>query len=70
MIFDNKQLSEDIYSKRNTGKKPVKSLREAAKEAGMNHAVLARVENGQPPEINTLIKICKWLGVKPGKYFK
>lgn len=71
MIFDIDQLSKDIYKKRNTGKKDsFLSLRSAAKEAGLNHAVMTRVENGQAPEIATLIKICVWLGVKPGRYFK
>lgn len=70
MIFDIDKLSKDIYSSRNTGKKPVKSLREAAKEVGINHSVLTRVENGQTPAITTLIKICVWMEVNPGKYFK
>ena len=57
-------LAEMIKSKRrNCG------LRETAKEIGTSSPTLSRIENGNLPDIDTYMKICKWLDV-PSDYFK
>jgi len=53
------RLSEMIRSKRAN-----RGLREAAKEIGdVSVSTLSRVENGNLPDIDTYLKICKWLQV-------
>lgn len=51
-------LSSTIKSKR--GKK---GLRDTALEIDISSATLSRVELGNLPDVETFIKICKWLGV-------
>ncbi|MGD0004992.1 MAG: XRE family transcriptional regulator [Anaerolineaceae bacterium] len=41
------------------------TLREASQAAGVSHTTLARVVNGVPVDIETLVSVCNWLGVKP-----
>jgi transcriptional regulator with XRE-family HTH domain len=43
-------------------------LRDAAREIGIGHATLMRVESGRIPDIETFGKICNWLGVDPGSF--
>lgn len=45
-----------------------KTLREAAKEAGVSAPTLMRVESGRIPDVEKFGKLCKWMGVDPGKY--
>lgn len=56
-------LAEMIKSKRGN-----RGLRETAKEIGTSSPTLSRIENGNLPDIDTYIKICKWLDV-PSDYF-
>jgi transcriptional regulator with XRE-family HTH domain len=52
-------LSQMIKSKRGE-----RGLRETAKEIGdISVSTLSRVENGNLPDIDTYIKLCKWLNV-------
>lgn len=37
-------------------------IRSAAKEVGISHATLSRVEQGFLPDLENYKKICKWLG--------
>ena len=41
------------------------SYREAAKKIGVAHTTVMRVIDGETTDINTLVKICNWLGVSP-----
>lgn len=43
------------------------SLREGAKQIGFSHTTLARVLDGYPLDLDTLIKITKWLNINPGE---
>lgn len=43
-----------------------KGIREVAKEIGISHATLSRIENGKLPDIETFKKICEWLTIDPG----
>jgi transcriptional regulator with XRE-family HTH domain len=58
-----KRLSEQIQLRR-----AGKGIREAAKEVGISHATLSRVENGKIPDLDTFGKICVWLGEDPAVY--
>jgi transcriptional regulator with XRE-family HTH domain len=42
-------------------------IRAAAKEIGISHATLSRVERGFLPDLENYEKICKWLGVDSTK---
>lgn len=41
------------------------STRSAARQMGIAHTTLLRIENGRPADVSTLVKICAWLGIKP-----
>lgn len=42
-------------------------IRAAAKEVGLSHATLARVEKGFLPDLENYEKICRWLGLEPSE---
>jgi transcriptional regulator with XRE-family HTH domain len=44
-------------------------IRAAAGEIGISPATLSRIENGSLPDLETLRKVCRWLGVDPAGYF-
>ena len=43
-------------------------IRAAAGEIGISPATLSRIERGRVPDIETLGKVCRWLGVDPAEY--
>lgn len=55
---DSEKLSYMIKSMR--GKK---GLRETAKEIDISAPTLSRIEKGKLPDIDTYLKLCKWLNV-------
>jgi len=58
------QLNSELLTKMIRSKRSKKGLREAAKEIGnISAATLSRIEQGKIPDVDTFIKICKWLGV-------
>lgn len=40
-------------------------VRAAAREVGISHATLARVEKGFLPDLENYEKLCRWLGIEP-----
>lgn len=40
-------------------------IRAVAKEIGISHTTLARVESGKHPDLKTFGLICKWLDIDP-----
>src|SRR5258705_13424274 len=44
-------------------KRGAQGIRAAAKEIGISHATLSRVERGFLPDLENYEKICNWLGV-------
>jgi transcriptional regulator with XRE-family HTH domain len=44
-------------------KRGVQGIRAAAREIGISHATLSRVERGFLPDLENYKKICTWLGV-------
>jgi transcriptional regulator with XRE-family HTH domain len=43
-------------------------IRAAAGEIGISPATLSRIEHGRVPDLDTLRKVCRWLGVEPAEY--
>ena len=43
-------------------------IRAAAGEIGISPATLSRIENGRVPDLDTLRKVCTWLGADPAEY--
>ena len=43
-------------------------VRAAAGEIGISAATLSRIENGRVPDLETLKRVCAWLGVDPAAY--
>lgn len=44
------------------------TLRQAAAEAGVNHATIRNLESGRAPDVETFARICRWVGV-PAEFF-
>ena len=56
-----KKLSQMLQSKRGS-----QGLRKIAEEiGGVSASTLSRIEQGNLPDIDTFLKICKWLEVSP-----
>jgi DNA-binding XRE family transcriptional regulator len=45
-------------------KRGARGIREVAKEIGISHSTLSRVEQGHLPDLENYERICKWLGTK------
>src|SRR5207249_7254287 len=58
-----KNLGQMVQRKRGS-----MGIRAAAGEIGISPATLSRIENGRVPDLDTLKKICAWLGVDPSAY--
>lgn len=46
------------------------SVRQAARDADVSFATLARVEDGSQPDFVTFMKLCAWLGRPPSSFFR
>lgn len=44
-----------------------RKVRETAKEIGITHSTLLRIESGYLPDLDTFRKVCKWLEIDPGE---
>lgn len=72
-IVDSKALAKAVFSRRageafqqragELVRTPEKSLREIAGEIGVSASTLSRVERELLPDLETYIKICRWLSV-------
>lgn len=57
-------LNTDLLAGMLKNKRADKGLRATAEEiGGVSFATLSRIEQGKVPDVDTFIKICKWLGV-------
>jgi transcriptional regulator with XRE-family HTH domain len=56
-------LNTELLSSAIKSKRGKNGLRNAAEEINISSATLSRVELGNLPDVETFIKICKWLGV-------
>lgn len=44
-------------------KRGSRGIREVAREIGISHATLSRVERGHLPDLENYQKICRWMGI-------
>jgi len=44
-----------------------RGIREVSKEIGVSPSTLSRIECGKLPDLDTFVKICKWLSIDPGE---
>lgn len=44
-----------------------RGVRETAKEIGVSHGTLSRLERGYLPDLDTFGKVCRWLELDPGE---
>jgi transcriptional regulator with XRE-family HTH domain len=58
-----KKLGQLLQQKRGS-----MGVRAAAAEIEISPATLSRIENGRIPDLETLKKVCVWLGVEPARY--
>ena len=57
-------LNSELLASAIKTKRAKKGLRDTAVEiGGVSPATLSRIEQGNLPDVETFIKICKWLGV-------
>ena len=56
-------INIDALSKMIKSKRSDRGLREVAKEIGISVSTLSRVENKNVPDIDSYMKLCKWLEV-------
>lgn len=50
-----------------TDKRGTKGVRETAKEIGISHGTLSRLERGFLPDLETFKKVCQWLPIDPAE---
>jgi transcriptional regulator with XRE-family HTH domain len=58
--FDTEKLAALLRAKRGR-----QGLRETAGAIGVSPSTLSRVEQGKAPDVDTLAKLCFWLGISP-----
>jgi len=64
-------LNSDLLSGMIKEKRGKTGLREIAKEIGdVSAATISRIESGKVPDVETFIKICKWLGTPTDTFIK
>ena len=63
-LLNTEKLSLLLKSKRGN-----KGLRAVAQEiGGISASTLSRIEQGNLPDVDTFIRICKWLGISPQEF--
>lgn len=82
--FDRKKFAAEVARKRasmpvettvhlpdgkRTTTRPL-GMRDAALQAGTTAATLSRIEREFPPDMDTFVKLCSWMGIEPGEFFK
>ena len=59
-------LNTEKFSAMLKSKRGNKGLRAVAQEIGeISASTLSRIEQGNLPDVDTFIRICKWLGISP-----
>lgn len=56
------ELNIDLLASRIKTKRGSEGLRKTATDIDISAATLSRIEQGKIPDVDTFIKICKWLG--------
>lgn len=68
MEFNKKLFRSDIITKRMIDNRL--TFDEVSKQSGVSASTLCRLERGTVPDMDTFVKICRWLGkLNPSVYF-
>lgn len=59
------KITLQTLGKKLADKRGSKGVRETAKEIGISHGTLSRLERGHLPDLDTFRKVCTWLGISP-----
>ncbi|HZE68928.1 MAG TPA: helix-turn-helix transcriptional regulator [Pyrinomonadaceae bacterium] len=59
------KITLQTLGKKLADKRGKRGIRETAKEIGISHGTLSRLERGYLPDLETFKKICAWLDVNP-----
>lgn len=54
-------LNTKLFAQTIKGKRANNGLRAAAKDIGISFTTLSRIEQGKVPDVDTFVRICKWL---------
>lgn len=68
MEYKAQELKKDLITKRCIENDM--TMDEACQQIGISKATLSRLEKSKLPDVETLGKVCAWLGTEPNKYFK
>lgn len=64
-------LNTELFAETLKNKRAGRGLREVAEEiGGVSYATLSRVEQGKIPDVNTFIRICKWMQVSSDEFIE
>lgn len=67
MKFDADKFSKTLKKKR---AEAGLSLLKLSALTGVGDVTIMRMERGEIPQIKTFTKICQWLEIQPGEFFK
>ena len=59
------KITLQTLGKKLADKRGKRGVRETAKEIGISHGTLSRLERGYLPDLDTFGKVCGWLGINP-----
>ena len=65
-IFNRRLFAFEVMQKRIAGNG--KSCRQAAQESGVSPATISRCERGMAPDVETFLRLCRWIGAAPTRY--
>jgi len=68
MEYKAQLLKKDLITKRCIDNDMTMEV--ASEEIGISKATLSRLEKSKLPDVETLAKVCSWLGTEPNKYFE
>lgn len=59
------KITLQTLGKKLADKRGDRGVRETAKQIGISHGTLSRLERGYLPDLDTFKKVCAWLGISP-----
>ncbi len=63
------EINIEDFAVRIRNQRGKRGLREVAQEIGeVSASTLSRIENGNIPDLDTFIRVCRWLGVVPDTF--
>jgi transcriptional regulator with XRE-family HTH domain len=61
------KITLQTLGKKLVDKRGGRGVRDTAKEIGISHGTLSRLERGYLPDLDTFGKVCRWLNIDPGE---